>query len=1367
MREQAGPIPDRQSTANLYAPFVPARLVSHHLSDSQPPNDARAETCRGVVLFMDVIGYTRLTESYSQRGAEGVEQLMVLLNDFFARLESVISRHGGDILSFAGDSVLALWSDPSRDRLAGAARLAVQCACAAQRELDSGALPEDMRLRMCVGLGAGELFLGTVGGIGGEWKYVAAGAPIASAAHALKLGRAGAVVVDHEVGRLVQPYCTSAPIAEQCVEITAVTHLAPQPPTAPAAPADDTALRSYIPKPVLEHLDAGQRDWLAEFRQATTAFVAVYGMERDGHPDLSRLQRAVALVQQTVERYGGTVARISVDDKGTNLLCVWGIPGRRHEDDAARAASAALTFGASLRSAGIACGTGIATGRVLCGLVGGGWRCEYTVTGDTVNLAARLMVAAGDGILCDIATSISARSAVTFDTLPPIAVKGKDALVPVARPMSVNDVAADASRRPLLAELVGRDAERAQLISRIDGLQQRESAFVAIEGEPGVGKSRLVSELVAAATGAGVHALIGYADAIEDQTTYFVYRAILDAVLARRCPRGNAARRSYLEAHFAPTPTMQSWLPLLNDVLPLGFAHNDVSRGMTEQARAESTAELIVDMLRDEAARTPTLLVLEDAHWMDSMSWHVTARLREDATPLLLVLAMRSGYTPAADGAKTLLASPAMEHMPLETLVRGDVEALICERLRVVSVASEVVALVYEKTAGNPLFSEELCYAMRDGGYLVLDNGRCALAPAGEADGADDLPDTIQTVIASRIDRLSPSQQLTLKVASVSGRWFTPQLLGAIHPRRLDGREIASQLETLSALDLIRLDTEGPEPRYRFKHAMTQGVAYDLLLPTQQRQFHCAAGEWYEAHHTADLSAVYPLLAHHWKKADEPSKASHYQYKSGEQAVQRYALAEAIAFLDAALVFASRREPAETSELRAACERLLGYAWLWLGDMANSRRHIVQSFKILRRPIPSELYLVAHLVAQLAVHVCIRLVGRWLPRQRRDARPAELDEATALLRLGHIAYYMGDNPLAFYTSLRSLNFAEHRRDCAETALIYAAMVVGAGMAGMQGLARRYVKLALGAVRLVREPSISSQVLMFISIYDAGVCQWRSSMARVKRAAELSALVGASRRIDECMVVRAFVHFHKGELGPALQFFEATAAGGRARGDRQAEGWGVLGISRVRLAQNRIDDALSALSALHETQPLAADQLSKVELYGQLALAHLRRKDLTHAIAAARTGLPLITGARQTSFSTLTGTAGIAECLIVLWAYARRGDVDEDPLVLGREVRAALRALRRLARLFPVGRPQALLQSAAYARVLGRERRALKLLRRSRDIATRYGMEYEEARIALALARRLAGAESDAERARASAICARLGISEDPSLAAIF
>lgn len=1349
-----------QSTVEHYARFLPDHLIRRHGRDPTPPGNAGLEAYRGAVLMADVIGYTALTRRYSER-AQGVEELTGLLNEFFGRLNAIIFAHGGDIISFAGDSVFAVWHGEAAGETHAAAR-AAQCGLAAQRALDPAASGAQSELRMRIVVAAGELSLATVGGVSGKWECLAMGAPINRIGAGLAQADPGAVVIDPRAWEAVAAGAQASALGEGYARLVALADAPATPPAARVVPdaRAAAALRCFIAKPVLEQLDAGHADWLAEFRRASTAFVSIKGIAYDSSDAIDRLQAATHAVQSAVERYEGTFHRVIVDDKGTNMLCVWGIPGRAHEDDAVRAVLSGAAIADAIRGLGHDCGVGIATGRVLCGPSGGGGRYEYTVTGDTVNVAARLMVAAGSGVLCHAATAEAATGALEFDALPPIQVKGREAPLPVARPRAARTREKTHAARTASPRLLGRGAEIARLQAQLDRLAAGEGGVVAIEGEPGVGKSRLTAQFALEVRERGIECLIGHADAIERNTTYFVWRPILRQVLRREAAEDPAAQRRCIEAWCASAPRLSEWLPLLNDALQLGYRESALTRQMSELARAESTRELLVHMLASATGDRPAVVVLEDAHWMDSMSWSLAEQLRQRIGPrLMIMLVTRSGQVPDHEDARRLLALAAPATLSLTTFSREDTAALVCDRLRVSEMPEEVVDLIFEKSDGHPLYSEELAYALRDAGHLRIEAGRCELPRGRHTLAALDLPVTIEGIITSRIDRLGAAEQLTLKVASVFGRGFALAMLGEIHPMRLDPAAIAAQFDTFTALDLIhRLPTAAAD--FQFKHILTQEAAYRMLAFAQRSQLHRAAAGWYERTHAADLSVAYPLLAHHWSRAGDPPRAVHFLHKAGEQAFTRYANREAVAFLAEALTI---RLPTLDAVQRAHCQRLLGFALLWLGDLQRSRAHLEKSLALLGQPIPSSLgALILGTGSQLAQAVVNHFLGR------RFLRRAGADEARGrylaetLLRYAHIAYFLSDTPRMLYSALRCLNYAERSPNSGEIAVIYAAMAGAAAGIPAHGLARRYCALALRIAEEVDDPAVTAQVLLFNTLYEAGVGTWAESMRRVATSRALSEAGGNLRRAEECMVITGFLHLHTGDFASALRSFEEAAASGRKRGDGQTWGWGILGIGRVRLVQGRTQEAIRAFG---EAAPLIIDRLGGVELHGMEALAAMRLGDHARALDRARTGLQMLREARSPSLTALNGTAGIAESLLALWLRAKDGDPALDAAALKRLARAGLKALNRFASIYPIGRPLSLYMQGCAEYASSRPERACTAWHKAAAAAAGLGMPYEEARAAFALALHAAPVERGPAQARAMALAQKLGIGEPPMLIA--
>ena len=231
------------------------------------------------------------------------------------------------------------------------------------------------------------------------------------------------------------------------------------------------------------------------------------------------------------------------------------------------------------------------------------------------------------------------------------------------------------------------------------------------------------------------------------------------------------------------------------------------------------------------------------------------------------------------------------------------------------------------------------------------------------------LPDTLQAAITNRIDSLDPAQQLTLKVASVIGRIFAFRVLQAVHPIEADKPALYDCLETLTRLSLTLVESEGPDLAYVFKHALTQEVAYNLMLFSQRRQLHQAVAEWIEKNYEKNLEAYYAILAHHWSQAAETTealrnshallKAVEYLDKAGEQAVQNYANKEVIQLFGQALELDQKLAGpklvawrCERQIRRARWHSRIGLAYYGIGSLPDCEKHVREALQLLGYPIP-------------------------------------------------------------------------------------------------------------------------------------------------------------------------------------------------------------------------------------------------------------------------------------------------------------------------------------------------------------------------------------------------------------------------------
>jgi predicted ATPase/class 3 adenylate cyclase len=903
----------------ILAAYVPADIVRTTLSVSSPvpPAEAAANRFPGAVLFADVSGFTALTEDLArERPEEGPEELTRLLNGYFGRMIALIEAEGGEVVKFSGDAVTVVFPAVEEDlgiamRRARQAAEAMQAAMGEFTTMDTSAGP--VALGMKIGIGAGEILAAQVGGVRDRWEYVIAGDPLRQVAQAEHQANRGEIVLSPEAEAIIVPHDVEPrPL--------------PQPDwdgvQDPAAV--EAVLRAYVPGVVSTWLGEALQEWLAVLRPMSVLFVGVTGIDYAQPNAVERLHTFLRATQEIVNRYEGTINKLAMDDKGTIALILFGAPPRAHEDDPERGLRCALALQALAETQGLELAIGVTTGRVFAGPVGSETRCEYTVMGDTVNLAARLMGVAGSGqVRCDYETYRGARGKLAFELLPPVRVKGKAGLIRIYRP--AGEVAREGEMETG-GVLVGRQVEVARLVACLDDLRAGQSRILLIEGDAGIGKSRLVEELTRLMRERGIAGLQGAGRSIEQQTPYRAWRDVFVSYFDLEDAPQPEERRRRVQTHVHDVaPNLEERIPLLNDMLNLGFPENDLTASLDTHLRHESLVSLLLALLRAWAAEGPLVLVMEDAQWLDSLSWDLMLQVARALTvaqeSLLLVVVMRPLEGDVARFEPQILADmEEVERMPLDSMSPEETLMLAAIRLGLTddSLPEPVTELVHTRAGGNPFFAEELVYALRDSDLIRIETKagvtRCLVSGDLER-AAKTLPDTIQGIVLSRIDRLPPDEQLTLKVAAVIGRTFayTPLRDTLGEHMEVSHRLLRGYLDDLIQLELTPLEAPEPELTYIFKHIITQEVAYETLLFAQRRQLHRTVAEWYERNFgdSADwpawegpespLAPYYPLLVYHWHHAGDQGRERHYAVLAGKWAAAQFANEEAARYFSRAL----------------------------------------------------------------------------------------------------------------------------------------------------------------------------------------------------------------------------------------------------------------------------------------------------------------------------------------------------------------------------------------------------------------------------------------------------------------------------------
>lgn len=1319
---------------------------------------------RGAVLFADITGFTALAEDLAQLGPTGAETLSEVLNEYFGRLIDLITAYGGDVVKFAGDALLAVW--PEQDGLAGnqtrAVHAAARCALEVQRRLHNYDV-QNRRLTLRVGVSAGEFRILHVGGVFSRWEFLLAGSPIIEVSLAQKAAEPGDVILSGAAWQSLSGVAGAqvVPMDGGFARLDNLADLSVQQAEriAPDALAAD-ALRAYIPNAVLSRHKAGQAAYLSELRRVSVLFINL--------PDLlsASLEQAQALMrtlQDGIYRYEGSINKLNVDDKGITLVAALGLPPFAHEDDAARAVQAGLSIYQSLSEHGQPLSVGITTGRVFCGLVGNAVRQEYTVIGNSVNLSARLMTAvdlsqdSGRPLLCDETTYHAARSRIEFEKLLPVMVKGRPDPVAVYEPVSEKRRSSQAS-----SQVIGRLSERSLLLELLSNLLQGRSGLAVIEGDAGLGKSRLVEDLGVQARALQARVLAGAGDAVEKHIAYHAWRGVFGSLMGLNPNADPEEQRRELATWMDAHPEFREESPLLNPLLPFALIDSDLTRQMTGQVRADNTQAYLARLLHWAATQTPLVIILEDAHWLDLTSWALLSHIQANVAPLLLVVASRPQAEPFA-GYTSLLEIPETVYLPLGPMSNDDILALVCARLGTEKLPKAVSDLILSKGEGSPFFSEELAYALRDAGLLRVENGACSLAPGVDLDAVT-FPDTVQGVVTSRIDRLNPQQQLALKVASVIGRIFALRTLRDVYPVADDREEIHSHLSVLERLDLTPLETPEPELQYIFKHVITQEVAYQLMLFTQRRELHESVARWYEETYPNDLSPFYALLAHHWEQAQNQERTTYYLGLAGEQALHNGTYQEASRFLARALSMHSLQPPARgqlpsAEHLRRAhLEQQLGLAHNATGLLDQGLEPLFRGLRLLGSPAPQgKAAMVRHLLIEIGRQAAHRLWPFWKPGQGQAAA-VKVQIARLYATMGHIYYFSGETlglVTALITEMNNLEAAgDYPNDLART---YSSFAVVTSAFTLQGLSDFYASRARIYLERADQAGIRGRTLVALSVPKLVVGQWEDADALLLEAESVLHKIGDRRQAGEASAVIGLLHLYQGNFEASFAGYDRSLQPALRSGDDQQVAWGLDAHAGIRAKQGRIDEAMALLVEAGEVNKRINDTTAHIIHAGWSALVMHHAGRHAESLKYAAEALELISRYTPSLFSLLDSYS--APTQVFLEAWEADGGVASSP---NREpARKAVAALKRYAISFPVTQPRANLWSGVQAWLEGKHRRqALRLWEQALKLAQRYDMPYEEALILYERARRAGGPQAAADLATAAEVFSRLGAAYD-------
>jgi class 3 adenylate cyclase/tetratricopeptide (TPR) repeat protein len=879
----------------------------------------------GTLAFVDISGFTAMSEQLSSRGRAGAEEVTDVMNSTFSALLEKAYALGGGLLKFGGDALLLLYEGDRH------AERAARAAFEMRRTLRSIGRPRTsagtVQLRMHAGLHTGrfQFFL-----VGDSHRELLVTGPAATRTVEMEAAsEAGEILVSRETAAELDPSTLgdekgAGRLLQAAPEVSGSLELLPD--------LDGLLIEIAVPAPLrAQLLEVGPFE--GEHRHAAIAFVRYSGTDEiittEGPDAAAEAVEVLArAIEQAANDHGVTFLESDVDRDGGRIILVAGAPQTLgdNEERLLRTVRAIVDTGLPFPVH-----IGVSEGRVFTGQVGAPFRRTYTILGDTAALAARLMAKAPEDEIW-VAASAFERGGARFASteLEPLQLKGKSepqhAVVLGELLPETEGEAGGGEKLPF----VDRERERAVLGAAIQPVRMGFGTMVELIGEPGIGKSRLADEL--RDNCADMEQITLRCQQYESSTAYHPFRPLLRSLLDVELNGGGEHNRAVLSERLTTIDSeLVPWAPLLGAPLDVQVETTPEVDDLDQSFR-RARLHGVIGSLLGRMLDSPTLLVFEDVHWMDDASSdllrHIGTQL--PTKPWLTCTTRRA----EGDG---FLAAEGMPPLPaltlrLEPLPPEDAKTLIRAAAGDRSLSDDELAAIFDRGAGNPLFLQELA------------------SPEGE--GEEQMSDTVESLVATRIDRLAPGDRALLRWASVLGVSFSGSLIADV----LEGDPTsASDSEAWDRLaEFVERDSE-VAGGFRFRHALIRDGAYEGLSFKRRRELHARVAEVLEHRDPEGVE----LLSLHSHRGERWPETWRHSVSAGRRAQTKWANLEAADFYQRALEAAKQVPDIAPEEI--------AQVWESLGDcltLAGRFEAAADAFAGARQLLPKDSSAVIELMAK-------------------------------------------------------------------------------------------------------------------------------------------------------------------------------------------------------------------------------------------------------------------------------------------------------------------------------------------------------------------------------------------------------------------
>jgi predicted ATPase/class 3 adenylate cyclase len=1219
------------------------RLVPEFILEKYRSDETGGEF-QAAAIFVDVSGFSRISDSLAKHGQHGAEVLAVNMRAFFEPLVNTVYAHGGFVIGYAGDAFNALFPagpvEGQEARRCLSALANIQDHVRAHPHIDTifGSFPISVKAGMGYGNTSWQIIRSSKGARATYWFR---GDSLNGAVLAEKSALPGDIILDTNALQLFKDELDIDP-SGGCFRITNIRFDLSAPASIPNPEPDGAAMGIFFPEEVARLPSIG------EFRQVVNLFVDI----PINIPDEHLVAPFMETIYDLQEQHGGFFLRPELGDKGFNLLMFWGAPTAQEKD-----IEHALNFALDLmKHTRMPLRIGISYRNAYAGFMGAALCEEYTAYGWGVNLAARLMTNAGQGEIW-VDEGIARRVGHRFDLqlLGEFLFKGftekQGAWKLTGRKQNVEKI--------YQGRLIGREEEMQTLARFADPLRAGEFAGVMlVRGEAGAGKSRLVhtfeesdyfddfpSQWILCQTDELIkqsfqpfkawlrkrfEVVEGKSDTANWQTFSHIMEDLIQATpdeqLAAELRRTSSVLAALLNIN--PSDTLYEYLDA--------------------KGRYENTFIALSVYLRAESLRQPLVLFVEDIHWLDEdtrifLHSFIRTLTVEEKYPTAIILTQRTEDDRRLpdDAPVHTIALEGLSHEKIGSLAQDILGAPISKALHDV---------LNERTDGNPFFAEQILRYLQENSLLKLNNNGRLIA---DEHVTKSLPMDVRAVMVTRLDKLPAQVRETVQSASVLGREFEIDILSAMltHQEELPSHIIQARQANIW--------TPLSETRYIFRHALLRDAAYSMQLNIRQRELHRVAVSAMEAVYQNDLEPHYAELAFHAEAGDLREKALHYLTLAGNLSMSNYLNRQAADYFAHALSFVLPRDLRTQFELlikRVECLHNLGDSEAQVNDLEQLER--------LARKLNEESLLARALTRQayrLSMTGDYQNTVKYAFQAQALAESSQDNETLLSLQivLPDALTHTGRLEEARQYALQGLEYARKVGNPHSEA--YALTAFGLVVQELEGptTARPYQEQALQLATQVKDHNLEARVLNNLAI-SVGVSQGDFHTAREYFQQSLTIFHEQGNQRGKGLIL-ANLGWLSGLLGDflsAMTYHEQALKVARELGQRLEEMYTYVNLSASAYGQGYASDALAWAKKAQELAVAANDLIAEGWGWFNMGYAYLLNETPSLAVDAFQKSIAI---RLKTNASALTieSRAGLCEAFLGLEDQASAGEEAEQ------------------------------------------------------------------------------------------------------------